>query len=184
MGIRSHFKLGMFFPMDTPSIKLLEEHYELTDSDEPLNQAAIDEFNSWSKEKQLAFMGPQYKGESLDSKKIFLYNIFSSAYVCDDTYGYLLSTPFQTSLELYDSNIVHQNYDLEFNQFSVKYLPFYTETNPHASKLELHPIPPELGQGSYYYSTDDSFYRLILKMFNLPENIIQEATPSAIITWG
>lgn len=185
MGIRSHLKTGMFFPTEAPSFNILEEKKELTDSEYTIPQHILDEFKSWDKSKQLAFLGPEFYEKGLEHFNRSLYNIFQDVYVCDDSYGYLLSTPFQNSLEIYDSNFVHQNYNLEFYSFPVSHLPHYTETHPDKSKLKLSKAPPALKCNGYvYYSMDMEFYHFILKMFELPTEIIAQASPHVVMTWG
>lgn len=185
MGIRSHLKTGMFFSLEAPSYQVLEEKYELTDSDYQIPQNLIDEFKTWPKEKQMAFLGPQYFEKGLEEINKSLYKFFQSIYVCDDSHGYLFSTPFQESLEIYDSNFVHQNYNLEFYSFPVKHLPHYILKEPEESKLQLFKAPPNLKCDGYiYYSMDMEFYHFMLRIFDLPTDILSQASPHVVMTWG
>lgn len=166
MGIRSHKYIGMFVPSESDINEELEAiHDRINDCDEFIIPShVLDIINGWSPEKRLAFFGPKIKEPIINIE-----NVFHSAYVVDDTFGFFLTTPFQESLNMYSHEYVDKTTPgISMGLQKVVTLPHYDASSPDKCSYGLNP----------------EFYEVILESMNLPKDFISYFYPASIITWG
>lgn len=159
MGIRISKNVGLFIPIeaiDESQIKLIDE---ILDDEDLVTETLSNVLQKFSSSLSI------YLG-SVDISTISGYECFKKCFSYDDEIGYLISTPYQHSLNRHDENV--DFYAPSQTITTINKLPYYD------SSLE----------DSFFVSSDLDFYIEFTSQLNIPLDFLNKAYPAIIVTWG